>query len=174
MAAVHKIAGGFTVSISTIATEFQMDRKTVARRLDAAGLIPADHVRGYPVYRLREAVKAIFGLSVDRRMDPDGPEPVDPAKLPPMERRAWYQSENERLDVEAKKRQLVPAAEVESEFAAGFKLVVHALDTLGDRLERDCALSGEQVDLVQKAVDQLREELYRDQVGSVTDSDSDP
>jgi len=164
MAAVHKIAGGFTVSISTIATEFQMDRKTVARRLDAAGLVAADFIRGYPVYRLRDAVKAIFGLSAERRLDPDGPEPLDPTKLQPMERRAWYQSENERLDVETKKRQLIPAAEFESEIAIGFKLMSQTLDTMSDRLERECGLTPAQAALVQQSVDKIREELYRDQV----------
>lgn len=170
MAAVHKLAGGFTVSITTIATEFGMDRKTVARRLDAAGLAPVDQVRGYPVFRLRDAVKAIFGLSVDRRIDQEGDEPPDPAKLPPMERRAWYQSESERLDVETKKRQLIPAAEVEAEIAAGFKLVAQTLDTLPDRLERDCALGGDQVGLVQHVIDQLREELYRDQIAAESEA----
>lgn len=165
MAAVHKIAGGFTVSISTLATEFQMDRKTVAKRLDAAGLVAADFVRGYPVYRLRDAVKAIFGLSAERRIDPDGPEPMDPARLPPMERRAWYQSENERLEVETKKRQLIPAAEFETEIANGFKLLVQTLDTLSDRLEAECGLTSAQAVLVQESMDRIREELYRDQVG---------
>lgn len=164
MAAVHKIAGGFTVSISTIAAEFKMDRGTVSRRLDAAGVVPADHVRGYPVFRLRDAVKAIFGLSVDRRIDPDGPEPADPATLPPMERRAWYQSENERLDVETKKRQLIPAGEFESEIAVGFKLMAQTMDTMSDRLERECGLTPAQASLVQRSMDKIREELYSAQV----------
>ncbi len=165
MAAVHKIAGGFTVSISTIATEFRMDRGTVSRRLDAAGVAPVDQVRGYPVFRLRDAVKAIFGLSTERRIDPDGPDPADPSALPPGERLAWYRSEDARLDVEAKKRQLIPAAEFETEIAKGFKLLVQMLDTLSDRLERECGLNPAQSSLVQDATDRIREELYRDQVG---------
>lgn len=166
MAAVHKIAGGFTVSISTIATEFRMDRGTVSRRLDAAGVAPVDQVRGYPVFRLRDAVKAIFGLSTERRLDPDGAEPADPSGLPPGERLAWYRSEDARLDVETKKRQLIPASEFETEIAKGFKLLVQMLDTLSDRLERECGLSPAQSALVQDATDKIREELYRDQVGT--------
>lgn len=165
MAAVHKIAGGFTVSISTLASEFGMDRKTVARRLDASGITPADQVRGYPVYRLRDAVKAIFGLSLERRIpEPDDATTIDPMRLPPMERRAWYQSENERLEVERKKGQLVPAADVEAEFATLTKLLVQGLETLPDRLERDAQLTPAQAEKVQNALDEIREELYRGQL----------
>lgn len=171
MAAVHKIAGGFTVSISTLATEFGMDRKTVARRLDASGITPADQVRGYPVYRLRDAVKAIFGLSLERRIpEPDEGSAMDPTRLPPMERRAWYQSENERLEVERKKGQLVPASTVEAEFAVLIKGMVQRLDTLADVLERDAALTPAQVEIVQRTVDSVREEMYRDQQQQESDA----
>lgn len=158
MATVHKIAGGLNASISTLAAEFLIDRRTVSKKLDAAGIAPAEMHRGFPVYRLRDAVKAIFGLSADR-----GGDELDPARLPPMERRAWYQSENERLEVERKKGQLVPASTVEAEFAVLIKGMVQRLDTLADVLERDAALTPGQVEIVQRTVDSVREEMYRDQ-----------
>ena len=164
MAEVHKIAGGFTVSIATIAAEFSMGRDTVAKRLDRAGLVPVDTKHGHPVYRLRDATKAILGVPLDAKempRDPDGGE-RDPSSLPPAERRAWYQSESERLKVEAAKRELLPAEEFEREMASALKLVVQALETLGDRLERDCALAPSVIERVNAIAAEVRGELHRD------------
>jgi hypothetical protein len=87
-----------------------------------------------------------------------------------MERRAWYQSENERLEVERKKGQLVPASTVEAEFAVLIKGMVQRLDTLADVLERDAALTPAQVEIVQRTVDSVREEMYRDQQQQESDA----
>lgn len=87
-----------------------------------------------------------------------------------MERRAWYQSENERLEVERKKGQLVPASTVEAEFAVLIKGMVQRLDTLADVLERDAALTPGQVEIVQRTVDSVREEMYRDQQQQESDA----
>lgn len=161
MAAVHKIAGGFAVSISTLAAEFGMGRDTVAKRLDRAGIAPTGEAKGYPTYRLRDACKAILGVSVDRRASlADDEDGADPCKLPPNERLAWMRSESERLKVATAKGELIPATHLEAELAKTLKMVVQALDTLPDKLERHCALPPAAVDKVIEALDELRGELH--------------
>lgn len=157
MGSVHKILGGLTASISSIAAEFDIDRRTATKRLEEAGVVAAGMVRGHAVYRWRDAARAIYGAPQDH----DGPE-----QLPPMERRAWFQSEDVRLSVETKKRNLIPAGEAEIEFAFGNKLIVQRLDTLAEFLAREAGLTPEQEDLVQRYTDQMREDMYRDQVQS--------
>ncbi len=155
-AQLESIDGIIRLSIARLATEFGMARETVTKRLQAAG-VPADGKRnGHPVYRIRDACPALIdsAQSVDDEGNPD------PRTLAPDKRKSWYQSELARLTVETNARNLIPAAEVEQEWAAAMKHIAQFLDTLGDRMERDCGLTPEQVKLVQDSADRLRSSLY--------------
>lgn len=132
-----------------------MARETVAKRLAAASVAPAGTRHGHPVYRIRQAAEALLDPAM-RAEDGD----IDPKRLAPMDRNAWYQSEIRRLDLEMKCGQLLPAAEFEAEAARVVKTLVQFLETLGDQLERDVALSPEQVDAVNTAVSRQRAQLY--------------
>lgn len=139
-----------------------MDRKTVSKRLADALVEPTDKRNGYDVYRLRDAVKALFGLSTSRQIKDSGEADFDPTKLAPTDRRSWYDSEHKRVDLEVKQRQLIPAAEVEDAMGDVVKVVVQKLDTLPDILERECALPPKAIDRVIRTIDALREDLYQD------------
>lgn len=168
-AVVHKIARGFAVSISMLANEFNVTRETVAKRINRAGLEPHGEAKGHPTYRLRDAVKAILGLSVEQKEFATGGDgkDCDPRDLPPNERLAWMRSETEFLKVSAARRELIPAAVFEAELSKAFKLVAQTLDTLMDRLERDCGLSPEAIERGQVVIETVRAELF----ASVTDSE---
>ena len=84
-----------------------------------------------------------------------------------MERRAWYQSEHERMKVETEARQLIPSIEVQSEMAELARSFVQFLDTLGDQLERDINLSPEQVDAVNRSITRQRAQLFAAAVSQV-------
>lgn len=81
--------------------------------------------------------------------------------MSPYDRKAWYQSENERLKFEKAERQLLPIDEVAREFATLVKTVSMVLETLSDILERDCALTPTEVSSVQAIIDDLRDEMAR-------------
>lgn len=144
-------------SISRLATEFGIDRRTATRRLEKAGVQPSGKRSGHVVYNLRDAAPALVDMAAVQLGGDGG---MDPRDLPPMERRAYYQSENERLKVETTTGQLVPAAEVEADMAKLVKILVTMLATLPDVLERDCALSAAQVVRVQEACDEVRQAMY--------------
>ena len=74
-------------------------------------------------------------------------------------RKAWYQSERERLKFEQETAQLIPASDVRREFAIWAKAVVQVLETLPDILERDCGLQPAAVSRVQSIIDDLRDQI---------------
>ncbi len=84
-------------------------------------------------------------------------------------RKAWYQSENERLKFERDLRHLVPVDEVQREMATLAKAVAGGLDDLADMLERDAGLLPEAIDLVQATTDALREQMYRAIIADIDD-----
>lgn len=142
-------------SIARLAEEFGMGRDTVSKRLAQANVKPDGKRSGYPVYRLRDACPALLEpQAFDEEGNPD------PRTLPPDKRKAWYQSELARLNVEQTTGQLIPAAEVEAQFAELVKGMVQFLDTLGDQLERDCALAPEQVERMNESITQQRQSFH--------------
>ena len=154
MGEVREFKAGW--SISRLASELGMDRKTVAKRLRDGGVAPAGKREGYDVYRLVDVVPYLSRTVIGGI----GDGTVDPRDLPPTERRAYYQSENERMKAEVTAGCLVPAAEVESDYAELVKLIAQFFDTLPDVMERDCSLTPEQVMQVEKSCDRIRQAMY--------------
>ncbi|TXH56560.1 MAG: DUF1441 family protein [Desulfurellales bacterium] len=157
MGAVIETADGLVrLSIARLAAEFGMARETVSKRLAQANVQPDGKRGGYPVYRLRDACPALIDGG-----HAEGDEGVDPSKMKPSDRRAWFQSENERLKFEQETGQLILAAEVHAEFAAAAKVVVRELETLPDRAERDLRCSPEVVEYLQAEVRNIRTEIAK-------------
>ena len=142
-------------SVRRLADEFGIARETVSRRLADANVVSSGNRNGHPVYRLRDAATAILRPSA---LGDDGQ--IDPRKLPPQERNAWYASELRRLDTEMKTGQLVPAAQFEFELSENAKSLVQFLETLPDQLERDANLLPEQIEAMHASIDRARQGLY--------------
>ena len=143
------------LSIARLAEEFGMARETVSKRLAQANVTPDGKRNGYPVYRLRDACPALLEPAA---YDEDGNP--DPKTLPPDKRNAWYQSENRRLDLEMRSKQLIPAAEVEAELAEMARDIAQFLEVLPDQLERDAGLSPEQIVALHDSIDSARQGFY--------------
>lgn len=152
MSNVSGINDAYHWSIFKIAEAFGMHRDSVKKRLMDADVPVAGMVRKNPVYALQHVGPALF--SARRVVDSDSIH--DPSKMEPKERKDWYQSENERIKLEKEQRKLIPADEVIIVYSSMRKAVVQVLETLPDILERDCALSPQAVDVVQKSIDDLR------------------
>lgn len=154
MATVSELGRGVHVGIRQFSEETGLDRDTVRKRIDAAGLKPGGERGGHPVYRLRDLLKAAYQVSEDGRQDP--------SQLRPFERQAHWKAEHLQLQVEAEKRELIPRIEVEQEQARILRVVALFLDTLPDILERDCGLAAAMIVAVEKRLDQMREELHKE------------
>jgi hypothetical protein len=152
----------YTWSISRISEAIGRDRRTVAGVIKDAAIAPAGTRRGNPVYRLSDIVDA---LTAERRQSSSGGIDVD--DLIPTDRKAWFQSETERIKLEKELRLLVPAEEAHREMSRLAKAVASGLDSLADILERDAGLTPETIELVEKSTDALREMMYQ----SIIDDD---
>ena len=152
------------LSISRLAGEFGMARETVSKRLRQAGIKPDGKRDGYAVYRLRDAAPALIDSAPT-----DEQGEVNPDRLSPEKRRAWYQSERERTELEAKAGRLIPAVAHEAEVVRILGIVVQTFETLPDILERDEGLEPHLVERVQVVLDQQREHLYANLVAEDDD-----
>src|SRR5256885_218520 len=105
MSKVIQLPTGTNLSIRQLAEECGFDRDTVAKRIRNAGLVPAGKRGGHAVYRLRDALPALFVLDEDGKKDPE--------KFDPFQRKAHYQAEREALELATSRRELIPRIEVE-------------------------------------------------------------
>jgi len=143
-----ELAQGLSFSVSRLAEEFGMARETVSKRFREAGVRSSGTRNGYPVYGLRDALRALF-----QTRSVDGV--IDPKTLPPVERVAWFQSEIKRLDVEARARELLPSAEHEAGMATMANDIVRFLERLPERLDK--GLSPEQAAEMRRRISEARD-----------------
>ena len=132
------------LNINQIAELVGMHRQTVSQRV--AGLTPAIGSNSkLKLYALSDLIK--IGLAEKMTGDVDS--------LSPVERRAFWQAENEKRDT----GELVPAFEVAQEMSFLAKAVVQSLDTLPDILERDCGLTPSQLTRVIQVIDDVKSQM---------------
>ena len=77
---------------------------------------------------------------------------LDPNQLSPTDRKAWYESETKRRDLQIRDRELVPAAEVEQVVAVAFAAISQGLLSLPDNVERRTGCLPEVVEAVESVV----------------------
>jgi len=149
-------------SVSALAREFGMDRRTAKSRLESA---PADGQlpTGHPGYFVSTAAPYLLGRPIA-----EGDE-FDPDQLLPQDRLAYYRAESEKLKIEEARRELLSRIEVEREAARYFELVGKFYDTLPDQLERDGLMDAKALSKLESILDTHREELYRALVGEDDD-----
>ena len=152
MTKVVPFKGGIHLSIRAYAEESSGDRETITKRIRAASISPSGKRGGHPVYRLRDLMRAAYMTTEEGELDPD--------RLEPFKRHAFYKAEREKLQVQVERGELLSSLAVEQRFAGVFKDIAEFCDTVTDVLERDCGLSGPQVVKVEERIDQLREQLY--------------
>lgn len=162
MGSVVDLGRGVHLSVRGLAEETGFDRDTVAKRLSAAKVKPSGKKGGHPVYRLKDALKAIYAFS-----DADGG--IDPDKLEPFQRKAHYQAEHEKLKLQTERGELVPRLEAEQDVARIVKIMVRTFDGLPDKLERDRGATPALVQAIEQELDACREKMYAE----ITASDDD-
>ena len=136
------------LSISQLSAEVGQTRETIRKRLADAGVKSASKARGHALYRLRDALRALLtGAN------------ADPDQLDPYRRKAFIQGDQAKLRLAVDRGELVRVPDLEQVYAATMKPIALMLDTLPDILERDAGLNAQQVARVEKAIDDLREQL---------------
>lgn len=88
----------------------------------------------------------------------------DPDLLPPSERKAWYESEFKKRQLQELDGELMRGEIHEREMAEVIKIVVAGLERLPDLLERDAGISGKAVIKCRDIIDDLRNAVYQELV----------
>ncbi|EPF5580705.1 DUF1441 family protein [Escherichia coli] len=138
------------LNISQLAALSGAHRQTVAARVK--NISPTGgHESNLKLYRLTDILAELM----------KAPLPVDNEEMDPHARKAWYQSERDRLKFEQETGQLVPVSDVRRSFSVVVKAIVQVLETWPDRLERDRGWTSSQLNEVQIVVDEIRDTLEK-------------
>ncbi|MCS6714601.1 DUF1441 family protein [Proteus terrae] len=149
-----------TLNISQIATLSGIHRQTVSSRLK--NLTPVNtNNSNLKLYTLTDILAETM----------KAPTSIDSQEMQPQDRKAWYQSERERLKFEQEVGELLPASDVAREYSALAKAMVQVLETLPDILERDCALTPTAVSRVQGIIDDLRDQIAHQVLSDQSDGE---
>lgn len=84
---------------------------------------------------------------------------VDPERLPPADRKAWYEGETKRRDLAIKAGELVPAADVEQVIATAFAALAQDMLSIPDNLERRHGVPPELAEKVEEGIYQAMDAL---------------
>lgn len=141
----NKIAVTFTMGV--LAAEFGLTRDVLRRILAEASVAPVGKNSGHPVYRLRDAFRAVQRQQQPEHLSPHGRLALARATLAEDELRIQH-------------GQLCELSDVEREIAALFKLCANAFEIATDVLERDVGLSPAQAEQLERYLDSCREQLY--------------
>ncbi|MER1978323.1 DUF1441 family protein [Pseudocitrobacter faecalis] len=141
----------FRLNINQLASITDLHRQTVAARLVNVPQAPGSNAK-LKLYSVTDILRELLAHAA-------APETVTIDQMLPPDRKAWFQSERERLKFQQETGELIPASEVSREFSSMAKAVVQVLETLPDILERDCAMTPAAIIRVQDAIDDLRDQI---------------
>lgn len=138
------------LNINQIASITGLHRQTVSARLRNVSLAPGSNPK-LKLFTIPAILTELIATGDAVQIDVD--------KMLPPDRKAWFQSERERLKFQQETSELIHSDEVSREISSMAKAVVQVLETLPDILERDCALNPSAVARVQTIIDDLRDQL---------------
>lgn len=141
----------FRLNINQLAAMTDLHRQTIASRLSNIPVAPGSNPK-LKLYSVLDILVVLLTRTAD-------PAQIKVDEMLPPDRKAWFQSERERLKFEQETSQLIPASDVTREFSSMAKAVVQVLETLPDILERDCGLQPAAVSRVQAVIDDLRDQM---------------
>ena len=79
---------------------------------------------------------------------------TDPERLSPSDRKAWYEGEARRRDLQERDRELIPAIEVEQAIRTAFAAIGQSLRSIPDNLERRIGISPAVAEQIEEILDE--------------------
>jgi len=136
----------FAFSLNQLCEVTGSTYRTVKKRLAEAAVASVGSRSGHPVYPLSQAMPAI--------LFPKPGLPVDLDECPEA-RRAWFQSENERLKFETLAIQLIPREEAAKGLHAVASAICAHLPDIPGLLKKEAGLDNDAVQVVQEQIDAM-------------------
>lgn len=157
MANVTHLNDAYAWNITRIADAFSLHRDTVRKRLKESRVRPVSKKSGVDVYALADVGPALFSQDLLAKTDDDI---HNPSKMPPKDRKDFFQSERERLKFEEEIGQLIKDSQYRRDLAETLKAVVSYFESMPDKMERLRVFTPAQLDTLETVCDQFRAELY--------------
>jgi len=157
MAIVSQFNEAYAWNITRIADAFSLHRDTVRKRLKESRVRPVTKKSGVDVYALADVGPALFSQDLITK---DDENIHDPSKMPPKDRKDYFQSERERLKFEEEIGQLIKDSNYRLDLAETLKAVVSYFESMPDKMERLRLFTPAQLDTLEKVCDQFRAELH--------------
>lgn len=136
-------------SVRAIARMLELDRETVANAIRRAGIEPYDRVGGSGRYLLEIVAKALLRRVGD----------VDPAMLPPGDRRHFFDAKLKELELDRRTGQLVSRDDVRTASARAFSLIANTCRAIPDRLERTLGIAPEVAEEIESVINAALNDL---------------
>lgn len=114
----------FRLNITQLAAITDLHRQTVASKLANVQPAPGSNPK-LKLYAITDILRELLTSTTPSEL-------VDVDKMLPPDRKAWFQSERERLKFQQETGELIPASEVTREFSSMAKAMVQVLETLQD------------------------------------------
>jgi hypothetical protein len=147
----------YEAALQTVPPSRRANKKLVAEFFDVS--LPSVEAwvrRGCPVvHRGSKTEPWLFDLLAVAEWRISGSTPdaaVDPDKLPPNDRRAWYDSESRKRELQIKDRQLIPKPEVEQAISTAFAALAQEIKAITDNLERRFGITPEIIEAVEETL----------------------
>jgi len=150
---VVETSGAYHWSIRKMSQVFKIDRDRVRKYIHSHNIQPAGHKNSFAVYDISEIVPFLFGGNPGTNPDDKN---FDPEKLPPKERKEWYEGSLRRDEVMVRQGELISEYRVREEMAATIKSLLSSIACLPDEIERVCNLDGKGVAKVESVIDAIR------------------
>lgn len=83
-----------------------------------------------------------------------GLEDFDPDELAPSERKAWFDSEVKRRDLQVRDRELIESDEVERGIATAFATISQSIRTIPDNVERIASPGADVIEVIERITDE--------------------
>lgn len=134
------------LSVRALSRLTRLDRDRLSRAL--ADVKPAGVRGGHPVYALAAVLPLLCRPGIA-----DAAGEIDPDRLAPSDRRAWFDSETKRRELQVRDRELIPAAEVAQVLATSFAAFASEMRSMPDNLERQGYATPEQAERIEERID---------------------
>ncbi|HBA7074103.1 TPA: DUF1441 family protein [Escherichia coli] len=148
------------LNINQLASLSGLHRQTVTARMADVPLAPGSNKKK-KLYFLTDLITSLLEKTPS----------TEDEEMNPHDRKAWYQSERERLKFQHETVQLVPVSDVRRSFSVVVKAIVQVLETWPDRLERDRGWTALQLNEVQIVVDEVRDMLEKAVIACCDEAD---
>jgi hypothetical protein len=127
----------------------ELDRETVASAIRRSVVEPYDRVGGSGRYLLELVAKALLKRTGD----------IDPAMLPPGDRRHHFDAALKQLEYDKRRGSLVERADVRQASAAAFAVIAQTLRSIPDNLERTLGIAPEIAEAVEVQINAALDDL---------------